>query len=188
MTARPSGAADEQHLILQAKEGSHEAYRLLVNRHMKQAYDVAFRFVGNHHGAEDITQEAFVRAYHSLSRFRGEAEFGTWLYRIIVNLSFNWLKQNKRRAQYEARDIDPALLAATSSDHEAESVEMKLHLERALHELPTLQRAVVILRHLEGLSTAQVSSILRCSEGKTHLFRGLRKLRTKLAYLKSEVA
>ncbi len=183
-------AADEQHLILQAKEGSHEAYRLLVNRHMKQAYDVAFRFMGNHHGADDITQEAFVKAYHSLSRFRGEAEFGTWLYRIIMNLSFNRLKQIKRRARYEARDIDATLPAATAGDHDAESADMKLHVERALHELPTLQRAVVILRHLEGLSTAQVSSILRCSEGtvKTHLFRGLKKLRTKLAFLKNEVA
>jgi len=190
MTARPSGVADEQHLILQTKEGSHEAYRLLVNRHMKQAYDVAFRFMGNHHGAEDITQEAFVRAYHSLSRFRGEAEFSTWLYRIIMNLSLNRLKQIKRRAQYEARGIDTALLAATASDQDVETTDMKLHIERALHELPTLQRAVVILRHLEGLSTAQVSSILRCSEGtvKTHLFRGLKKLKTKLAFLKNEVA
>ena len=181
-------AADEQHLILQAKEGSHEAYRLLVNRHMKQAYDVAFRFVGNHHGAEDITQEAFVRAHRSLPRFRGEAGFGTWLYRIIMNVSFNWLKQNKRRTAREVRDIDPEMHATGRYD-ETDSMDRKLHLERALHELPTLQRATVILRHLDGLSTAQVSTILQCSEGtvKTHLFRGLKKLRTKLAFLKDEV-
>jgi RNA polymerase sigma-70 factor (ECF subfamily) len=183
-------AADEQHLILQAKQGSHEAYRLLVERHMKQAYDVAFGFVGNHQNAEDITQEAFVRAYQSLRRFRGEAEFSTWLYRIIMNLSFNRLKQIKRRSKYEARDVDPSSLVSTEVRNEFGGFDLRPHIERALHELPTLQRAVVILRHLDGLSTAQVSSILRCSEGtvKTHLFRGLKKLRSKLAFLKSELA
>jgi len=183
-------AADEQHLILQAKEGSHEAYRLLVERHMKHAYDVAFGFVGNHHNAEDITQEAFVRAYQSLKRFRGEAEFSTWLYRIIMNLSFNRLKQMKRRSKYEVRDIEPSSLPSNHGHDESASFDLQPHIERALHELPTLQRAVVILRHLDGLSTAQVSGILRCSEGtvKTHLFRGLKKLRHKLAFLKSEFA
>jgi RNA polymerase sigma-70 factor (ECF subfamily) len=183
-------AADEQHLILQAKQGSQEAYRLLVERHMKQAYDVAFGFVGDHQGAEDITQDAFVRVYRSLKGFRGEAEFGTWLYRIIMNLSFNRLKQIKRRSKYEVRDIDPSSLVSAQPANEPEAFDVRLHIERALHELPTLQRAVVILRHLDGLSTAQVSGILRCSEGtvKTHLFRGLKKLRTKLAFLKSEIA
>ena len=188
MTSRPAGDADEQHLILQAREGSHEAYRLLVNRHMKQAYDVAFRFVGNHEGAEDITQEAFVRAYHSLSRFRGEAEFSTWLYRIIMNLALNTLKQTKRRARFEVKDVD--LDTVRSVEFNPERSDMILHIERALHELPTLQRAAVILRHIDGLSTTQVSDILRCSEGtvKTHLFRGLKKLRTKLAFLRDEAA
>jgi len=67
----------------------------------------------------------------------------------------------------------------------SEQIDVAIHIERALHELPTLQRAVVILRHIDGLSTKQVSGILRCSEGtvKTHLFRGLKKLRMKLRYL-----
>ena len=183
-------AADEQQLILEAKQGNHDAYRQLVERHMKHAYDVAFGFVGNHQNAEDITQEAFVRAYQSLKRFRGEAEFSTWLYRIITNLSFNRLKQMKRRSRYEARDIETSSLPSRDGTDMTESFDLQPHIERALHELPTLQRAVVILRHLDGLSTAQVSKILRCSEGtvKTHLFRGLKKLRNKLAFLKSEFA
>ena len=194
MTAPPaglrprSGAADEQQLILLAQEGNHEAYRLLVQRHMKRAYDVAFRFVGTHEAAEDITQEAFVKAYHSLPRFRGEAEFSTWLYRIVTNLSLNTVKQTKRRVKYEVKDASPETVH--SIEQLPESGEAALYIERALHELPTLQRAVVILRHIDGLSTAQVSNILRCSEGtvKTHLFRGLRKLRAKLAFLREEPA
>jgi RNA polymerase sigma-70 factor (ECF subfamily) len=181
-------AADEQHLIRRARQGSHEAYRLLVERHMKQAYNVAFGFVNDHDGAEDIAQEAFVRAYRSLPSFREEAEFGTWLYRIVTNLALNKVKQRKARSDKEVSMESAAAHGAVSLDLAHEQPDLRTHLERALHELPTLQRAVVILRHIEGLSTAEVSTILHCSEGtvKTHLFRGLRKMRERLAYLKAE--
>ena len=183
-------AADEQQLILQAREGSHEAYRVLVVRHMKEAYNVAFGFVNDHDLAEDIAQEAFVRAYMSLKSFRGDARFGTWLYRIITNLSLNRLKQENMRAQREVPVHAPAVQTAGCVQEDAPIHDLGIHIERALHELPTLQRAVVILRHLEGLSTKQVSEILRCSEGtvKTHLFRGMEKLRKKLEHLREEVA
>ena len=83
---------DEQQLVLRARKGSQEAFRRLVERHMRRAYAIAYRFVNDHHEAEEIAQEAFVRAYESLDGFRAEAEFGTWLYRIITNLSLNRLK------------------------------------------------------------------------------------------------
>ena len=177
-------AADEQHLVAQAQEGSDEAFRILVERHMKQAYNVAYRFVGSHDVAEDVAQEAFVRAHASLGSFRGEAEFGTWLYRITMNIALNHAKHMRRSEQR----MEPMTLAATvaAGDHEqTHNLDRRGHIERALHELPTLQRAVVILRHLDGLSTKQVSNILNCSEGtvKTHLFRGLNKLRKRLAFL-----
>ena len=177
-------AADEQQLILQAKEGSHEAFRLLVERHMKRAYNVAYGFVCNHHQAEDITQEAFVRAYRSMGSFRGNSEFGTWLYRIVTNLSLNQLKQ-KKKEEHLLRNVDMGTVVFANPSASSEQRDAAVHIERALHELPTLQRAVVILRHIDGLSTKQVSGILRCSEGtvKTHLFRGLKKLRMKLRYL-----
>ncbi|MBM2841448.1 MAG: polymerase subunit sigma-24 [Bacteroidetes bacterium] len=136
---------------------------------MKQTYNVAFGFVRDHDRAEEITQEVFVKVYTSLSSFRGESEFSTWLYRITTNLALNHLKRHKLN---EERSV----IIADATD---------VHIERVLHELPTLQRAVVILRHIDGLSTKQVSGILKCSEGtvKTHLFRGLKKMRSKLAFL-----
>ena len=82
---------------LRARKGSQEAFRRLVERHMRRAYAIAYRFVNDHHEAEEIAQEAFVRAYESLDGFRAEAEFGTWLYRIITNLSLNRLKDGRRR-------------------------------------------------------------------------------------------
>lgn len=175
----------EQQLILDAKAGSRAAFRCLVERHMKQTYNVAFGFVRDHDSAEEVAQEVFVKAHASISSFRGEAEFSTWLYRITTNLALNHLKQRKRR---EERSVSIAEATEVASDPDNDAIEGKEHraqIERVLHELPTLQRAVVILRHIDGLSTKQVGRILRCSEGtvKTHLFRGLKKMRSKLLFL-----
>jgi len=180
-------AADEVELIQQARQGDHGAYRVLVERHMRQAYNLAYSFVNDHAGAEDITQDAFVRAFRALPSFRGEAGFGTWLYRIVTNLSLNTLKQRRALTDREVA-MESLPSSHDSTEESAHREELRAHLERALHELPTLQRAVVILRHFDGLSTRQVSGILGCSEGtvKTHLFRGLKKLREKLQYLRSE--
>jgi RNA polymerase sigma-70 factor (ECF subfamily) len=180
-------AAEEVHLIQEAKQGSPGAYRVLVERHMRQAYNLAYSFVNDHASAEDIAQEAFVRAYRGLPNFRGDAGFGTWLYRIVTNLSLNKAKQRAALLEHEApMDAFPARQSGAEDD--THNADVRDHIERALHELPTLQRAVVILRHIDGLSTRQVSRILGCSEGtvKTHLFRGLKKLRVKLEFLKSE--
>ena len=181
-------AADEQQLIQQAKDGNTEAFRRLVERYMKHAYNVAFSFVGSHDDAEDIAQDAFVRIYRSLPSFRGDAEFSTWLYRIVMNLSLNRLTETKKKAQ---RQVNTMEMAQSLTDHNpgvAEGPDIQFHIENALHELPTLQRAVVILRHIDGLSTKEVSRILRCSEGtvKTHLHRGLKKMRSMLGFLVDE--
>jgi DNA-directed RNA polymerase specialized sigma24 family protein len=100
----------------------------------------------------------------------------------------NRAKQNRTRGEREVRAGDAGIAGAAGEYPPGE--DMRAHVERALHELPTLQRAVVILRHIDGLSTKQVSRILQCSEGtvKTHLFRGLKRLRTKLDYLQEDAA
>lgn len=89
-------AADEQQLIRQAQEGNHAAYRLLMETHMRQAYNVAFGFVNDRDAAKDVVQEAFIRAYRSLGAFRGESAFGTWIHRIVANLAMNHVKQSQR--------------------------------------------------------------------------------------------
>ncbi len=182
-------AAEEQQLLREAKDGNRDAYRRLVERHMKQAYNVAYGYVRNHESARDVMQDALVRAYQALPTFRGDAEFGTWLHRIVMNLSLNHIRSNTSRSRHEVRIGDiPEPGATQDAEHEARF--LRHHLEQALHELPTLQRSVVILRHVEGLSTRQVSTILQCSEGtvKTHLFRGLKKLRERLKCLQEEAA
>jgi len=181
-------AADEQQLLLQAKEGDHGAFRVLVERYMKYAYNIAYGFVGNHEDAEDVAQDSFVRVYRSLPSFRGESQFATWLYRIVMNLSLNRMKQRKNHVPEDTNAV--AILRDDRALFSAQDPHIRGYVERALHELPTLQRAVVILRHVDGLSTRQVSGILRCSEGtvKTHLQRGLKKMRKCLQFLKEETA
>ncbi len=181
---------DDKKLIEESKNGNHNAYKQLVERNMKQAYNLAYRFVGNHDDAEDVAQDAFVRAYRSLKYFRGDAEFSTWLYRIVTNLSLNRVKQMQRIIKHELPLLDFADSSIGHVPSYVHSFDASSHIERALHELPTLQRAVVILRHMNGLSTKQVSSILRCTEGtvKTHLHRAIKKLQTKLEFLNTEHA
>ncbi|MGH2568014.1 MAG: RNA polymerase sigma factor [Bacteroidota bacterium] len=180
--------ADAQQLIEQAKEGSHDAFRILVERHMKQAYNLAYGFLNDHDEAEDAAQESFVRVYQSLSSFRAEAEFSTWLYRIVHNVALNRLRQRKTRSVRRVELDHPLADSAASDSVSLEEKETRLHVERALHELPTLQRSVVLLRHIEGLSTRQVGEILGCTVGtvKTHLHRGLNKMKRLLDYLKRD--
>jgi RNA polymerase sigma-70 factor (ECF subfamily) len=183
-------AADEQRLIDQVKDRNHAAFRILVERYMKHAYNVAFGFLNSHDDAEDVAQEAFVRVYNSIGSFRGDAVFSTWLYRIVANISLNRIRQRKSKAKFEVRVIDSYDIHPVEATVDCYQQDVQVHVERALHELPTLQRAVVILRHLNGMSTRQVSDILQCSEGtvKTHLHRGLKKMRQKVGFLKDEVA
>lgn len=181
-------ADDERQLILQAKEGNIAAFRSLVEQHMRRAYNIAYGVVNDHAEAEDIAQEAFVRVYQSIKSFRGDSLFTTWLYRIVTNVSFNRIAKVKTRLKHEVSVYQESMVQqafAAESDHDHD---LQAHIERAIHQLPTMQRAVVILRHLNGLSTRQVSGILRCSEGtvKTHLHRGLKKMKSLLFYLEDD--
>ncbi|HAV22817.1 MAG: hypothetical protein A2X67_01170 [Ignavibacteria bacterium GWA2_55_11] len=175
---------DDRTLIADILAGSREAFRQLVTRHQRQAYTVAYGFVGNHQDADDVAQEAFVLVFRKLHTYRGDAEFSTWLHRIVANAA---LTHVRRRSRHQERHVT---LEHPDAEHLAEELknddpDRRRMIERVLHDLPTLQRAVVILRHLQGRSTRQVSETLGCSEGtvKTHLHRGLQTMKKKLEEL-----
>ncbi|HTY35899.1 MAG TPA: RNA polymerase sigma factor [Bacteroidota bacterium] len=175
----------ERQLILDAQEGSQTAFRELVELHMRRVYDLAYGFVNDHDDAEDVAQEVFVRVYHALKDFRQDAGFSTWVYRITSNCALDRVKQ-KKRSIARFVPMDDSHVNGIAVGHGMDQAEDNVLIERALHELPTLQRAVVMLRHIDGFSTRQVSDILKCSEGtvKTHLHRGLKKMQKKLMHLK----
>ena len=176
----------EKELVRRAQNGDTEAFGALVVEHQQFVYNLALRAGNDPHETEDIAQEAFVRAWLALPNFRGQSQFRTWLYRIVTNASLDRLKQRKRKTNRYVRIDNPESMQAMTSTAATDSIDLTMHMERALHELPTLQRAVVILRHIDGLSTRTVSEILQCSEGtvKTHLHRGLKKMRSLLQFVK----
>ena len=179
---------DDKELVRLAQDGSVDAFETLVAKYQPKVFSMAMSFTRNRETADDAAQEVFLKAYLALPKFHMKSEFGTWLYRIVSNLSINQANQMRRHTGRHVRDLTPADLVPAGDHESVGEHDVRGHIERALHELPTLQRAVVLLRHFEGLSTRQVSGILRCSEGtvKTHLFRGLEKMRDKLQHLREE--
>jgi RNA polymerase sigma-70 factor, ECF subfamily len=173
---------DDRVLIADILAGDRDAFRTIVNRHQRQVYAVAFGLLGNHQDADEMAQETFLQAFRHLASFRGDASLATWLHRIAANISLTFLRRQRRlRSRHVSLDHPDA--AQLAEELTPEDPDRQRFLERILHELPTMQRAVVILRHLQGRSTRQVSQALGVSEGtvKTHLHRGLLTMRRKLS-------
>lgn len=181
-------APGEESLIDRCTRGDASAFRELVEQHMRRAYDLAYSILQSHHDADDVAQEAFVRVHRSLARFRADSEFTTWLHRIVTNLALDRTRRRKREIARLVYFDDPATESTMKSAEDMTVSDLPAQIERALHTLPTMQRAAVILRHMDGFSTKQVSTILRCSEGtvKTHLHRGLKKMHGLLKHLRKD--
>lgn len=197
---RAQGPGDEpsdSELIARFLEGSEEAFNRLVLKHQRRAYNIAYRFLANHEDALEVAQDAFVRAYRNLRRFKGRASFKTWLYKIILNLARNRYRQRVSRGeskkvsldnpkQYEdsegPREIeDPTL----SPMREIGGREIQQQIQRGLMQLAPEHRQAIILRHIEGLSYAEMSTVLQCAEGtvKSRLHRARIELRELLREL-----
>jgi RNA polymerase sigma-70 factor (ECF subfamily) len=129
----------------------------------------AFRMMGNHDDASDVTQDAFVRAYRGLPDFDARSDFFTWLYRIVVNVSLNHLRQGRRRKVVSIDDVAlPAGLQREAAADPRRALELKrmaLDIHRALDDLPETLRATVVLVILEGMPYREAAEILECSEG-----------------------
>lgn len=171
-------------LVDRFKRGEEKAFDELVKKYMKRIYYLAYSLTNNHADALDLSQEAFIKAYRSIHRFRGRSSFYTWLYRITVNICLNHLKKEakKKEVSFDER-IEVAQVDWWSNPKKAlENKELQENLTRAIDSLPPQQKAVFTLRYLEGLSHKEIASTLGCSIGnvKANLFHALQKLRNKL--------
>ena len=186
---------DEQ-VIADVRRGESRKYALLVERHKDRAFSLALRLSGSREDAEEIVQDAFLRAYRSLNLFRGEARFGTWLYRIVYNLSISRISRTKAWLEY--RDMsDDHTAHAGERDVEQPSIvdiveESELHaaVMREIATLPPLFRSAVTLFYVDDLTYEEVSDIMEIPLGtvKTYLFRGRNLLRKRVdERLKGEV-
>jgi len=175
--------------VAKVRSGDPDAFRVLVERHGRALFRLAFRMTSNRQDAEDVVQESFLRAYRQLAQFDERASFGTWLYRIAANCSLDVVRVRKRRAQQvdpESGDSDAvvAKLPCGSPDPErmALSSEVRERVAQAMYELSEAERIAFILRHFEGLGIEEVSRVLECRPGaaKHSVFRAVQKLRRAL--------
>jgi RNA polymerase sigma-70 factor (ECF subfamily) len=174
----------EAELVRQAQAGDSGAFELLVAEYQTYVYNLALRVVGNEQEAEDMAQEAFVRAWLALPSFRGEARFGTWLYRIVTNLCYNRLPALRREfaAIGEADILDRADPCSGAVHEGLEQRERRQWLHRQIGLLPEAYRLLVTLRYQQGLPYEEIAAVTSLPLGtvKTGLFRAKERLRGAL--------
>lgn len=177
-------AADDDALLAAAQAGDRDAYGELVRGHMPRALAVAHAVVGNRADAEDVAQEAFVRAFRNLSRFRPGAPFAPWLFRITTNVALDVLK-HRRRSREEDLDDSHRARAADDADAGAVANERARRIAAAIEALPEMQRLVARFSLIEELGHDEIAAILDISEGtvRSHLSHAKQTLRSKLSDL-----
>lgn len=170
----------ELELIDRARLGDRAAFAALVRAHQDEVYTLARRLVGDPHLASDVAQDALIRAWRALPKFRGDSRLSTWLYRITVNTAWTHKKRAKRHAVASIDDLHE-LAAPEDSTHPVfagEMMELRGRLRRALDRLPAPQRQVVVLKDVYGWSHAEISRAMGISEtaAKVRLHRARARL------------
>ena len=165
-------------LLEACRRGEAGAFEELVERTHRRVYTLAYRLVGDRHDAEDVAQEAYLRAFRALGRFREDARFETWLYRIVTNAAMTHLRRRGRFGVLLSEDREER----PTGEPEARSVEETVErdeLKRALAALPPGTRTVIVLKDVYGLSVQEIAEEVGLTEGavKLRLHRGRRRLK-----------
>ena len=190
--------APETELIRAAQAGNRAAFDALVRQYENQVLRLALHLTGSEQDAEDIYQEAFLKAYRYLGNFRFECSFYTWIYRIVTNLCLDQLRRRKTRREDQAVIVDHSgdeidILASVSDDRSfsnpARELDRKVlgaHIQEALGKLTPRERMVFELKHYQGLRLRTIGEMLSTTEetAKNTLFRATKKLRSQLADLR----
>ena len=182
--------ANDGAAVAQVLAGDRDSFRVLVERHSRAVFRLAFRMTGNEHDAEDIVQDTFLRAYRALHQFESRANFGTWLHRVTVNCALDYLRRARRREEEQQglprEEENEPLHSAPSADPTPErlffSLELKKKVEGAMGELSDQERAAFVMRHFEGCSIEEIGRALgvRGNTAKNTVFRAVRKIREAL--------
>lgn len=181
---------NDQQLVQRVQKGDKSAFDLLVLKYQHRVLKLVNRFVNDAAEAEDVAQEAFLKAYRALPAFRGESAFYTWLYRIAINTAKNALVSNRRRPvdfDLDLQDPDQYERQAKLKDSDTpEGVlltdEIRLVVEKALEQLPEDLRTAIVLRELEGLSYEEIAEAMDCPVGtvRSRIFRAREAIDKKL--------
>ena len=189
--ATPAGML-EIDLVKQARQGDFSAYDELVKRYQQRIYATIYHMTANHEDANDLAQESFIKAFQALPSFKGGSTFYTWLYRIAVNKTINFLKQRKNRQHMSLNDLDfnaehdPDLMALISDKTPVREVgltELQQKLNEALLKLSEPHRMVVVLHDVQGVSHDEIAEMMDCNIGtvRSRLFYARQQLQGFLA-------
>jgi RNA polymerase sigma-70 factor, ECF subfamily len=174
--------------------GDRDAYRVLVERHSRNVFRLAYRMTGNRHDAEEVVQEAFLRGYQKLSQFAAKSNFGTWVYRIAANYAIDRMRQRQKEAArrelpktelIDGMEIDPLNSVADEAptpERLTQSIELRKQMEQALAALSEAERTAFVMRHWEGCGIEEIATVLKSSSNATKntVFRAVQKLRHAL--------
>jgi len=171
----------DQELVVRVQKGDKSAFDLLVRKYQHRIAKLVSRYVYDRSEVEDVTQEAFIKAYRAIKGFRGESAFYTWLYRIAINTAKNYLVAQGRRPSIadvetedaEASDIGTNLRDATTPERQMLADEIGRTVERVLAALPEDLRTAVTLREIDGLSYEEIAEVMNCPIGtvRSRIFR-----------------
>ncbi|QGW67002.1 sigma-70 family RNA polymerase sigma factor [Lysobacter soli] len=181
--AVPDDGSEERSLVSAAARGEMRAFEALYRRHAGRVHGVIARLVGGHGArAEDLTQEAFVRAWQALPAFRFESAFSTWLHRLAVNTALMELRSRRSRPQDEGDSDEEVFDLIGSADSAGHTTALSMDLERAVASLPPRARAVLVLYDVEGWKHEEIAAELGMAVGssKAQLHRARNLLRDRL--------
>ncbi|MCL5096330.1 MAG: sigma-70 family RNA polymerase sigma factor [Candidatus Omnitrophica bacterium] len=192
----PLSEVDDEQLVSRSQRGDLTAYDELVRRYQERIYATVYHMTSNHEDANDLAQESFIKAFRALKSFKGDSSFFTWVYRIAVNKTINFLKQRKNRTYLSLNDVDvnaehdPDLVALISDKtprRDLNLAELQEKLNMAMQKLSIDHRTVVTLHDIQGLSHEEISKIMDCNVGtvRSRLFYARQQLQAYLIdYLK----
>jgi len=182
----------DQQLVERAQRGDKQAFELLVIKYQRKLVRLLSQFIRDSAEVEDVAQETFIKAYRSLSSFRGDSAFYTWLYRIGINAAKNFLVAQKRRASNTSNgfDIEDAenfeegsqLRELDTPESQLMSKQIAQTVHQTLHELPEELRTAITLREIEGLSYEEIANVMNCPTGtvRSRIFRAREAISGKL--------
>jgi RNA polymerase sigma-70 factor (ECF subfamily) len=173
----------EKKTIQKAAAGDRVAFRSLVLEHSQAMFRLAWRLTCDQSSAEDIVQEAFIKAWRKIDNFRMESSFRSWLHRITVNTAMDYLRKQSRRKKFETEEPEwESLPAGVETTSPAEQIDLSRQTQTAMMKLSDNERTVLMLRHFEGHSIKEISQMLEITTGscKQTIFRAVKKMRTEL--------
>jgi RNA polymerase sigma-70 factor (ECF subfamily) len=189
MPAREEPQIDER-TIEACRQGDEEAFRLLFERYKDRVYSIAvYHFHGNESDANDVTQQIFLKLLTTIGQFRGDAEFTTWLYRLVVNACIDEQRKRKRFLPFGETTQVPKVTNRALQEKQFARGEIAESVRTAITELKPKLRLPILLKYIEGLSYEEIANVLSCSKGTvaSRLNRGHKALAKRLAYLRDRV-